>query len=128
MQRTARRRRHSVPRPIEIQGADSQGYDARQPCCATIVRYTDREPARNEYPWRIVSPSRPGPCCVNQMQPIGKVQEEGLGLFQYKRCPKCGFAVRHFLAQRPDAVLAAELRLLLARSFVRNVGAELWVA
>jgi hypothetical protein len=62
------------------------------------------------------------------MQAIGKVEEEGRGLFQYRWCPQCGFAVRRFLAQRSDAVLEAELRLLLARSFTRNVAAELWAA
>jgi hypothetical protein len=62
------------------------------------------------------------------MQAIGKVQEGGRALFEYRRCSECGFTVRRFLAQRPDPLLAAELRLLLARSFVRNVGAELWAA
>jgi hypothetical protein len=129
MQHIDRRRLHTARRRRDAQRlGSSPGRDGQMPYSQTIVRYTDREPAQNEYPRRIISPPRPGPCCGNQMQAIGNVQEGGRALFQYRWCPQCGFTVRRFLAQRPDPVLEAELRLFLARSFMRNVGAELWAA
>jgi hypothetical protein len=87
----------------------------------TIVTYTDREPARNQYPQRIVSPSRPGPCCFTDMAEVGPAQHEGRWEFQYRRCRQCGFTVRVLLREIPDAALAQELRQILARAFVRNV-------
>ena len=88
---------------------------------ATIVSYTDREPAANRYPHRIVSPCRPGPCCFTDMEEGGTAQPEGHWEFQYRRCRRCGFTVRVILREIPDFALAAELRQILADSFVRNV-------
>jgi hypothetical protein len=88
---------------------------------ATIVEYTDQKRPRNLYPERIISPPSSGPCCFSDMEEIGGPQEEGRWVFQYKRCRKCGFAVRVILREIPDAALAAELRKTLANSFVRNV-------
>ena len=88
---------------------------------ATIVEYTDEKRPRNLYPDRIISPVRSGPCCFSDMEEIGKAQEDSRWVFQYKRCKKCGFAVRVILREIPDAALAAELRKTLANSFVRNV-------
>jgi hypothetical protein len=87
----------------------------------TIVEYTNQKRPRNLYPERIISPPRSGPCCFTDMQEIGELQEEGRWVYQYKRCRKCGFAVRVILREIPDAALAAELRKILANSFVRNV-------
>ncbi len=87
----------------------------------TIVEYTNEKRPRNLYPERIISPLRSGPCCFTDMQEIGKPQEEGRWVYQYKRCRKCGFAVRVILREIPDAALAAELRRILTNSFVRNV-------
>jgi hypothetical protein len=87
----------------------------------TIVEYTDQKPPRNLYPQRIISPVRSGPCCFTDMEEVGKPQEDGRWVFQYKRCKKCGFALRVILREIPDAALAAELRRILANSFVRNV-------
>ncbi len=87
----------------------------------TIVEYTDQKPARNLYPERIISPVRSGPCCFTDMEEVGKPQEDGRWVFQYRRCKKCGFALRVILREIPDAALAAELRKILANSFVRNV-------
>ncbi len=87
----------------------------------TIVTYTDREPAINEYPQRIVSPSRPKSCCFTDMEEIGPAQREGRWELQYRRCRECGFTVRVVLREIPDAALMAELRQILAVSFVRNV-------
>ena len=87
----------------------------------TIVTYTDREPASNEYPQRIVSPVRSGPCCFTDMEDIGAPQEAGRWVFQYKRCRTCGFALRVILRELPEAALIADLRQILATAFVRNV-------
>jgi len=88
---------------------------------ATIVEYTDQKAPKNSYPQRIISPVRSGPCCFTDMEEVGKPQEDGRWVFQYKRCRKCGFALRVILREIPDAALAAELRKILANSFVRNV-------
>jgi hypothetical protein len=88
---------------------------------ATIVEYTDEKQPKNSYPQRIISPVRSGPCCFTDMEEVGKPQEDGRWVFQYKRCKKCGFALRVILREIPDAALAAELRKILANSFVRNV-------
>jgi hypothetical protein len=85
------------------------------------VEYTDKKQPTNLYPERIVSPVRSGPCCFTDMEEVGKPQEEGRWVFQYKRCRKCGFSLRVILREIPDASLAAELRKILANSFVRNV-------
>ena len=93
---------------------------AAQPV-SSIVEYTDQKAPKNAYPARIISPVRSGPCCFTDMEEIGKPQDEGRWVFQYRRCRKCGFAVRVILREIPDAALAAELRRTLANSFVRNV-------
>ncbi len=87
----------------------------------TIVTYTDRRPPENRYPRRIISPPRPGPCCFSDMEEVGTARQEGRWEFQYRRCRQCGFTVRLILREIPDAILAKELRQLLAHAFVRNV-------
>ncbi len=87
----------------------------------TIVTYTDREPVSKEYPRRIVSPVRPGPCCFTDMAEVGPARHEGRWEFQYRRCRRCGFTVHVILRELPDTALAAELRRMLATAFVRNV-------
>jgi hypothetical protein len=89
----------------------------------TIVTYTDRQPPRNRYPHRIISPLRAGGCCFSNMEELGTPQEDARWVFQYRRCRQCGFAVRVILREIPDATLANSLRESLARSFVRNVPA-----
>jgi hypothetical protein len=88
---------------------------------ATIVEYTDRKPAANQYPRRIVSPCRPSACCFTDMEELGGVQPEGRWLFRYRRCRACGFAVRLIVREIPDPVLAAEVRRILDTAFTRNV-------
>jgi hypothetical protein len=87
----------------------------------TIVQYTDEQRPQNLYPMRIISPSRSGSCCFSDMQETGLPQTEGRWVFQYKRCRKCGFAVRVILREIPDADLTLKLRKILATAFVRNV-------
>jgi len=88
---------------------------------ATIVEYTDQKQPENRYPERIISPLRSSACCFSDMEELGEPQETSRWVFQYKRCRKCGFAVRVILREIPDLALAAELRKTLANSFVRNV-------
>ncbi len=88
---------------------------------ATIVEYTDRKAPTNQYPQRIISPSKSGPCCFSDMEEIGRTKEEGRWVYQYKRCKQCGFTVRVILREIPDATLINELRKTLQNSFVRNV-------
>jgi hypothetical protein len=74
---------------------------------ASIVEYTDQKRPRNDYPRRIVSPVRSGPCCFSAMEEIGGPQEEERWVFRYKRCKKCGFAVRVIVRELVDEQLQA---------------------
>ena len=96
-------------------------FDAAQTSQTTIVEYTDRKQPQNAYPDRIVSPPRSGACCFTDMEELGAPRQEGRWVYQYRRCRKCGFALRVILREIPDEALAAELRRTLANSFVRNV-------
>ena len=88
----------------------------------SIVRYTDGAVPSNEYPARIVSPIHPAACCALSMVNVGNPEEENGWLFQYRRCPLCGFTVRRILREVPDEELLDELRRSLAHAFVRNAG------
>jgi hypothetical protein len=87
---------------------------------ATIVEYSGHKKPKNRYPECIVSPPRSGPCCFSDMEEIGEPQQDGRWVFQYKRCRKCGFAVRVILREIPNAALVAELRQTLANAFARG--------
>jgi hypothetical protein len=87
----------------------------------TIVEYTDQKPSANRYPRRIISPSRSGPCCFSDMEELGTPQEDVRWVYQYRRCRRCGFAVRVILREIPDAALVASLREGLAHLFTRTV-------
>jgi hypothetical protein len=87
---------------------------------ATIVEYTLEKRPMNEYPARIVSPPRSESCCFSDMEEIGEPREEGRWVFRYKRCRRCGFALRVILREIPDAALAAELRATFGRVFIRT--------
>jgi len=88
---------------------------------ATIVEYTDQKPPENLYPTRIVSPPRSAPCCFSEMEEVGIAQQDTRWIFQYKRCKKCGFAVRVIVRELPNESLITDLRSILATAFVRNV-------
>ncbi len=87
----------------------------------TIVEYTDQKQPENRYPTRIISPPHSGICCFSDMEEIGELQREGRWEYVYKRCRKCGFAVRVIVREVPDEALIADLRKTLAVSFQRNV-------
>ncbi len=87
----------------------------------TIVEYTDRKPAENRYPQRIVSPLRSSVCCFSEMEDVGDPMSESDWEYRYRRCQTCGFTVRVILRPIPDEALLKSLRQELAKSFVRNV-------
>jgi len=62
-----------------------------------IIRYSDEEEPRNEYPKKIVSPSTPSNCCTDENRTVvGQVREVDGFKFCYKICETCGHAVRYF--------------------------------
>ncbi len=62
-----------------------------------IIRYTDDEKPRNDYPRRIVSPVRPSACCGEESRVmVGTMREVDGFKFCYKVCGDCGHAVRFY--------------------------------
>jgi hypothetical protein len=55
------------------------------------------------------------------MELVGEPHSEGRWVFQYRRCRRCGFAVRVILRQVPDDTLMAEVRKEFATLFMRRV-------
>ncbi len=80
----------------------------------TIVTYTDVDSPRNEFPRRIVSPTRPGPCCFSAMEALGAARREGAWEYAYRRCRTCGFTVRQIVRYVPDPREIANLQQLFA--------------
>lgn len=87
---------------------------------SSIVEYTDQKRPRYQYPSRIISPPRPGPCCERHMAEVGRREEGGRWVFRYKRCRRCGFTVRLVLEALPDPRLMAELRATFLRTITRG--------
>lgn len=62
-----------------------------------IVKYTDKEKPRNDYPRVIVSPPLPSACCRDEnREVVGNIREVDGFKFCYKICRTCGHAVRYF--------------------------------
>ena len=62
-----------------------------------IIRYTDDEPPRNDYPRKIVSPPSPSDCCSEDSRVmVGNVREIDGFKFCYKICGDCGHAVKFY--------------------------------
>jgi hypothetical protein len=62
-----------------------------------IIRYTDQEKPRNDYPKRIISPPKPSKCCKEENRDIvGTIREVDGFKFAYKLCRKCGYALRFY--------------------------------
>ena len=75
-----------------------QNQDAKQNrLTKNIIRYSDSEKPKNDYPKRIVSPSAPSDCCTdeNKVQ-VGQIREVEGFKFSYRICETCGHAVRYF--------------------------------
>jgi hypothetical protein len=62
-----------------------------------IIRYTDSEKPRNDYPKKIVSPVNPSDCCADENRElVGQVKEIDGFKFCYKICTECGHAVKFY--------------------------------
>jgi len=62
-----------------------------------IIRYTDEEKPRNDYPKRIISPTQPSACCSDENRVnVGNVREVDGFKFCYRICTQCGYALRFF--------------------------------
>ena len=62
-----------------------------------IIEYSDSESPKNEYPRRIVSPTRAASCCNDDSRiNVGFVREVEGFMFCYRVCQDCGHAVKYF--------------------------------
>ena len=62
-----------------------------------IIRYSDDEKPKNEYPKKIVSPTKPSQCCTDEnRETVGNVREVDGFKFCYRICQSCGHAVRFY--------------------------------
>lgn len=62
-----------------------------------IIRYTDKESPRNDYPKKIISPPEPGACCTDENRDVvGQAREVDGFKFVYKICRECGHAVKYY--------------------------------
>ena len=62
-----------------------------------IIRYTDDQKPRNDYPRRIVSPPERSSCCSEENREIvGSMREIDGFKFCYKICRECGHAVKFY--------------------------------
>lgn len=107
MPRTGVPRRRGRLRPRPPLAGFAQRDEGRR---VTIVEYTDKAPAVNHYPRRIVSPSRSSPCCFSGMADVGGPRRDGRWEFRYRRCQTCGFTVRFVTRTLPDEELLRDLR------------------
>ncbi len=85
----------------------------------TIVTYTDDQPPLNQFPRRIVSPTRSGPCCFSAMEDLGGSAREERWEYAYRRCRTCGFTVRVIVRALPDQSQLANLRKIFASALSR---------
>jgi len=77
-----------------------------------IVRYTDDESPRNDYPKKIVSPVNPSACCHDEnREMVGNIKEIDGFKFCYKICAVCGHAVKfYYPAARSSSEAVKEYR------------------
>jgi len=62
-----------------------------------IIRYTDDEKPKNDYPRRIISPTQPARCCSDDnREVVGSMREVDGFKFCYKICAQCGHAVKFY--------------------------------
>ncbi len=62
-----------------------------------IIRYSEDDPPRNDYPKRIISPPRASKCCHDEnRETVGSTREVDGFKFNYKICQKCGHAVKYY--------------------------------
>lgn len=89
---------------------------------STIVCYSDIQIPINEFPTRIISPSHSGPCCLRAMTLLEPEIRDHVAVYQYKRCARCGYTVRHVSQVLPNEAAMADLRKAISRSFKRAHG------
>jgi len=75
-----------------------QNSDARaNRITKNIIQYADDEKPQNDYPKKIVSPSRPSTCCnETNRSMVGTTREVEGFKFCYKICSECGHAVKFY--------------------------------
>ena len=74
-----------------------------------IIRYSDDEAPRNDYPKRIISPPRPSNCCTDDNREIvGSMREIEGFKFCYKICAKCGHAVKYYFPAADSTATAVK--------------------
>ena len=75
-----------------------QNAEAKQNRLArNIIRYSETEKPKNEYPKKIVSPPSQSACCTDENRiSVGTVREVDGFKFCYRICETCGHAVRFF--------------------------------
>ncbi|HSB70090.1 MAG TPA: hypothetical protein VLT62_12220 [Candidatus Methylomirabilis sp.] len=81
---------------------------------ATIVTYRDDQPPLNNFPERIISPTRSGPCCFSAMEDLGVICHQGQWEYAYRRCRTCGFTVRGIVRYVLDEEEIANLQESIA--------------
>ena len=63
----------------------------------SIIEYSDSETPKNDYPRRIVSPTRASTCCTDDSRiNVGSLREVEGFMFCYRVCQECGHAVTYF--------------------------------
>ncbi len=63
----------------------------------SIIEYSDSDAPKNDYPRRIVSPTRASSCCTDKSRlNVGSVREVEGFKFCYRVCQECGHAVKYF--------------------------------
>ena len=73
-----------------------------------IIKYTDAERPRNEYPKRIVSPVSASSCCRDEnREMVGSAREIDGFKFCYKICTECGHAALTWTGQCSGPYLAS---------------------
>ena len=78
---------------IRKQNADAKSHRPVR----NIIRYSDEEKPRNDYPKKIVSPSKPSTCCTDENRVmVGSMREIEGFKFCYKICETCGHAVKYY--------------------------------
>jgi len=62
-----------------------------------IIQYVDAQKPKNDYPKKIISPSRPSSCCNDANRTVvGQTREVEGFKFCYKICDTCGHAVKFY--------------------------------
>ena len=88
----------------------------------SLVPYTDQQPPTSRYLYQITAPPRAGVCCVSAMAWLD-ARRDVRGVYQDRRCRRCGFTVRVLHHETPDTTRVATLRESLARAFLRSIPA-----